>query len=129
MTMTKTVLIVDDDVSIREMLVKLFSREQYTVLTAEGAREALRALKEHQVPVMFLDLNLPGMNGTDLCREIKQEYPMACVFAVTGHRSLFELADCRDAGFEDYFTKPVEPALLLDAAKRAFERHERWRSI
>jgi DNA-binding response OmpR family regulator len=76
---------------------------------------------------MFLDLNLPGMNGMDLCRRIKKDKPMAIVFAVTGYASLFELVDCREAGFDDYFKKPVDMKSLVKAANDAFERIDRWK--
>jgi len=45
------------------------------------------------------------MNGVDLCREMRKQYPMAIPYAVTGYASLFELTDCRDAGFEGYLSK------------------------
>jgi len=72
-------------------------------------------------------LRCPGMNGVDLCREIRKQYPMAIPYAVTGYASLFELTDCRDAGFEDYFTKPASLSDLLDAAAHAFKKLARWK--
>lgn len=126
--MTKnTILVVDDEQQIRDMFSKAFSNAGYTVQTAESAEEALEILKNEKYEVLFLDLNLPGMNGIDLCRKIREYYPMSIPIAVTGYASLFELADCRDAGFEDYFTKPANLSDLLDAASHAFKKLERWR--
>ena len=87
----------------------------------------LKYSKKEQFWVLFLDLNLPGMNGVDLCREIRKQYPMSIAYAVTGYASLFELSDCRDAGFEDYFTKPASLSDLLEAAEHAFKKLARWR--
>ncbi len=123
----KRILVVDDEPQIRDLYTKAFSRAGYKVQTAESAEEALEILKREPCWVMFLDLNLPGMNGVDLCRSIRKSFPMAIPYAVTGYASLFELTDCRDAGFEDYFLKPVTLSDLVDAADHAFKKLERWR--
>jgi len=105
----------------------VFSSAGYLVATAESAEEAVKILENERYWVMFLDLNLPEMNGVDLCRQIRGDYPMAICYAVTGYASLFESNDCREAGFEDYFTKPASLSDLLDAAARAFTKIERWK--
>lgn len=121
------ILVVDDEKAIISLLKQAFSRAGFEVLAAESAEEALKVLEQEDIMVMFLDLNLPGMNGMDLCKRIKKDKPMAIVFAVTGYASLFELADCREAGFDDYFKKPVDMKSLVKAANEAFERIDRWR--
>lgn len=123
----KKVLVVDDEKSIRELMETAFTRFGYVVRTGESAEEALEILKDEKILVMFLDLKLPGMSGVDLCRKIRNDYPLAIVMAVTGYASLFELSDCREAGFDDYFLKPVKISLLVNAAEKAFERLERWK--
>lgn len=123
----KKILVVDDEKAIISLLKQAFSRAGFEVLPAESAEEALKVLEQEDIMVMFLDLNLPGMNGMDLCRRIKKDKPMAIVFAVTGYASLFELADCREAGFDDYFKKPVDMKSLVKAANEAFERIDRWK--
>jgi DNA-binding response OmpR family regulator len=70
---------------------------------------------------------LPGMNGLELCREVRRQWPWAICIAVTGYASLFELVDCREAGFEDYFVKPVVLQELLEAAELACKKVERWK--
>ena len=123
----KRILLVDDEKQIRDMYSLAFTRAGYGVTTAESAEEALEIVKKEPFWVLFLDLNLPGMNGVDLCREIRKQYPMAIPYAVTGYASLFELSDCRDAGFEDYFTKPASLSDLLEAAEHAFKKLARWK--
>ena len=124
-----TILIVDDEKAILNMFTLAFSKKGYQVRSAENAEEALEILKTEKIHVMFLDLNLPGMNGIELCQAIKKEMPMAIVYALTGYASLFELSDCRDAGFDDYYKKPVSISQLLEAAKTGFEKIERWRNV
>ncbi len=120
------ILVVDDELNIREVFKDAFEQGGYSVVTAESAEEALELIKKTPFFVFFLDLNLPGMNGVDLCRQIRKDWPMAIVHAVTGYTSLFELHDCREAGFEDYFRKPVNLSELVSAADNAFRKLERW---
>jgi len=123
----KKILVVDDEVHIRDMLEQAFSKAGYTVRLAESAEETLDILKDEKIQVIFLDLKLPGMNGLKLCRKIRKEFPIAIIHAITGYASLFELADCREAGFDDYFNKPVDLKLLFKAAQDAFEKIDRWK--
>jgi len=69
---------------------------------------------------MFLDLMLPGMDGLELCRKIRNDQPEAKIFAITGYPSLFEHSNCLAAGFDHYFTKPMNLNELLDTASEAF---------
>jgi CheY-like chemotaxis protein len=124
----QTILVVDDEQSIREVFSEAFERQGYTVITAESGEVALEIMSESPCWVLFLDLNLPGMDGIELCQRIRKEWPMAIPYAVTGYASVFELANCRDAGFEDYFTKPVSLNDLYDAVENAFSKLDRWRS-
>lgn len=126
--MENKILVVDDEEAIRDTFDTAFGKAGYTVHCTGSAEEALDILKRDNIQVMFLDLKLPGMNGVELCRQIRKDKPIAIIHAVTGYTSLFELADCREAGFDDYFTKPVELEFLLKAADEAFERLGRWKT-
>jgi CheY-like chemotaxis protein len=119
-------LIVDDEEVMREILSEILSIAGYEAVAVSSAEEALEIMRKDPAWVLYVDLKLPGKNGTELCRIIRDEWPMAILFAVTGYSSLFELNDCRDAGFEDYFTKPVDRKLIVEAAGHAFKRLERW---
>ncbi len=121
------ILVLDDELAILTALEKVFSRAGYRAYLAETAEEALGILEKENINVMFLDLNLPGMNGVELCRKIRKDRPIAVIHAVTGYASLFELSDCREAGFDDYFTKPANMEMLLTAAHNAFEKVDRWK--
>ncbi|MCF8075348.1 MAG: response regulator [Desulfotignum sp.] len=123
----KRILVVDDEPTILNLFTQAFERAGYLVTTAETAEAALKILEKESFWVFFLDLNLPGMSGVDLCRQIRHQYPMAIVYAVTGYASLFELSECRDAGFEDYFTKPAKLSDLVEAADNAFKKLARWK--
>jgi CheY-like chemotaxis protein len=127
--MKNTILLVDDEPEILKMLSKAFGLKGYNILQADSGEEGLQVLSKNHCLVMFLDLNLPGINGLELCHIIKTELPVAICYAVTGHSSMFELADCREAGFDDYFTKPAKMETLFTAAETAFEKLIRWQVI
>jgi CheY-like chemotaxis protein len=123
----KTVLVVDDEDIIRVVFSKAFMKEGYHVKVAATAEEALQIMADSPADVAFLDLKLPGMSGVDLCREIRRLWPWCIAIAVTAYASVFELVSCREAGFEDYFIKPVDMEQLLESAADAFKRIERWK--
>jgi len=125
--MEKKLLIVDDELSVRELFKDFFSASGYQVLTAEGAENALEILRDEEIDVIFLDLRLFGTNGLELGRQIHREKPLSILFAITGWAGLFEVEECREAGFDDFFIKPVQFDMLLKAVEEAFDRVERWR--
>lgn len=126
--MTKrSILVVDDEPCIRFAFAKMFTTARYEVQTAESAEQALQIMGTTPAAVLFLDLNLPAMNGLNLCREVRKVWSWSIAIAVTGYASLFELVECREAGFEDYFIKPVKSKELLAAAAHAFQKLERWK--
>jgi DNA-binding response OmpR family regulator len=124
---TKKILVVDDEVDILEIMKEFFEMEGYTIFTAQNAQEAIEILSNEAPMVMFLDLKLPGMNGIELCKLIRRDNFVAIIYAVTGYTNFYNLMDCRAAGFDDFFVKPVDMKILLKAAKDAFEKIERWR--
>ncbi|MCP3872629.1 MAG: response regulator [Desulfobacteraceae bacterium] len=123
----KKILVVDDEKAILLLLETAFSRAGYEVLIATRAEKALALLENEEVHVMFLDLNMSEMNGLDLCANIKKIMPISVAYAMTGYASLFGLSDCLDAGFDDYFKKPVDLKVLIKAAEDAFIKIERWK--
>ena len=101
-------LIVDDEPGILKLLEKAFSKEGYRVFCTEDGSDAVKIQKRENIQVMFFDLHMPEMNGLELCRLVRENNPMALIYAMTGYSSLFELSDCREAGFDDYFNKPIK---------------------
>ena len=126
-SMEKKILIVDDELPVRELFKDFFSASGYRVLTAEGAENALEILRDEEIDLIFLDLRLFGTNGLELGRQIRREKPLCILFAITGWAGLFEVEECREAGFDDFFIKPVQFEMLSKAVEDAFDRLERWR--
>ena len=118
----KKILIVDDEDTIRDVLDEAFSKAGYCVRLAANAEEALEVLRKEYVPVLFVDLGLETMNGFELCGIIRKESPSAFIYALSGYAELFNPHDIREAGFDDYFTKPVSISTLTKVAKDSFAK-------
>ena len=124
--MEKKILVVDDESSIRDLFADSFSEAGYEVRAAETGEQALEILSRERIDVIFLDLRLFGMNGIELCRKIRKTNPISIIYAMTGWGALFEIEECREAGFDDFFTKPLRYEILSHALEEAFEKIERW---
>lgn len=125
--MSRNILIVDDEAPLRHILARALGRAGFHPVEAASAEDGIEMQRHENCPLLFLDIMLPGMTGVDMCRLVRQDNPIVNIFAMTGHSSLFELADCREAGFDDYFRKPFSLAEMIQAAEQAFARIERWK--
>lgn len=125
-TLNRNLLVVDDEDIIREMLVSVFGELNYKVFSAASAEEAVDLLDKNTIRVMFLDIQLPGMSGIELCQKARERNENAVIYAMTGYTRLFQVGECREVGFDDYFTKPFQLSDLVKAAEDAFEKIDRW---
>jgi len=124
--MKRKILIVDDQEAIRGFFEEAFDDLYYEVQSADSADPALDILARDKIDVIFLDLKLFGMNGIELCKQIRKSNPIAIIYAITGWSGLFDIEECREAGFDDYFTKPIKLDTLYRAVEDAFEKLNRW---
>jgi len=125
---SRKILVVDDDEKVRKLLEMSLKGAGFTVLSSETAEGGLEILKnEPGILVFFLDLRLPNISGIDMCRKIKEARPTAILHAVTGYTSVYDLVECRAAGFEDYFIKPFKVSDIIQAAENAFAKITKWR--
>ncbi|MDD5475960.1 MAG: response regulator [Syntrophales bacterium] len=121
-----TILVVDDEGFIRELFEDICADSGYGIRAAADAMEALAMLQKEDINVIFLDLKLFGMNGIELCRRIRSEKPLAIIYAMTGWAGLYEVEECREAGFDDFFRKPLSVEQIDRAIVEAFEKIRRW---
>jgi len=118
----KEVLLVDDEAGIRKVLRISLEDGGYRVHTAQDAVRALEIFKEHSPPVVMTDIKMPGMNGIDLLKALKELNPDVEVIMITGHGDI-NLA-IKSLKFEatDFITKPIHDEALDIAMQRAWER-------
>lgn len=110
-----TILIVDDELSIREMIRFSLTRNGFYVLDAENALKAKQVINKEQPDLMILDVMLPGQSGTDLARELRnkaktKELP---IIMLTAKDEEQDKIVGLELGADDYMTKPFSPAELI----------------
>ncbi|HWB00208.1 MAG TPA: PAS domain S-box protein, partial [Pirellulales bacterium] len=110
----RRVLVVDDSVDAAKTIAMLLRLWGHDVKTAHDGAEALAIAHDFLPEVVLLDIGLPGMNGYELARRMRSEPPLAKVrlVAVSGYGQQEDLRRSKEAGFDQHFTKPVEPAAL-----------------
>ncbi len=112
-------LIVDDELSVRDSLGKWFREEGYEVATAENANRALTRLAEHPWDVALLDIKMPGTDGIELQRRIHEADPDIAVIMMTGYAAVDTAVTALKNGAYDYVTKPLDPDEIAHLVKRA----------
>jgi DNA-binding NtrC family response regulator len=104
-----SLLIVDDERSVRDSLSRWFADEGYEVGAAESAAEALTRLAERRWDIALLDIKMPGMDGIELQRKLKEADPELTVIIMTGYASVETAVAALKLGAYDYVTKPLDP--------------------
>lgn len=124
-----TVLIIDDDQGMRELLCEDLERRAYQVLPADNVNAARELLTGQDVDLILTDLNMPGMNGIEFCRELHASRPDLPVLIITAFGSLETATDALRAGAYDFVTKPVDLDLLAHALGRALQHRQLQRKV
>lgn len=120
--MDKTVLFVDDEKDICDVLSISLSDLGYKVYTAENGQEALRIIQEVNPPIVLTDIRMPVMDGIELLRRIKLQNPETEVIMVTGHGDMDLAIKSLKHEATDFIVKPIKDEALEIALKRALER-------
>jgi len=112
-------LIVDDENVVRDSLGKWFEEEGYSVDTANSAREALLKLPRQRWDLALVDIKMPGMDGLELHRKIREVDPDIIVIIMTGYASVETAVQALKDGAYDYIMKPFDPDDLAHAVAKA----------
>lgn len=123
MPMNQTILVVDDEESIRFTFEDFLTAEGYAVATATNYEDALGFLDDTDFDLLFVDIVMGGKSGIDLLREVKGRNPNAQVIVITGAPSVETATEALRLGALDYVLKPVRQEELLRAARLAL-RHK-----
>ena len=120
--MKKTILIVDDEEDIRDVLAMTLADIGYEVLTAENGQAALSLFKEEHPSIVMTDIKMPVMDGIELLRRIKQENRDTEVLMVTGHGDMDLAIKSLKNDAVDFITKPINVDILEIALKKVEEK-------
>jgi two-component system response regulator PilR (NtrC family) len=118
----KTILVVDDEFSVRESLEKVLSKAGYITLAADSGNEALAVLAKQKIDLVLSDLKMPDGDGVELLKSIKKSYPDIEVILLTGYGTVENAVEAMREGAYDFITKPPKKAIILSAVERASER-------
>jgi DNA-binding NtrC family response regulator len=117
----ETILVVDDEAGPRESL-RMILKPRYEVHTASGGQEALHLIQSKDIDVVTLDLNMPGLSGIDVLKEIKKLKPDTEVIVITGYGTLNHAQEAIRFGAGDFISKPFNVADVISIVSKSFER-------
>jgi len=115
-------LLVDDEPRYLETTQKLIERKGYEVWTAPSGEKALEIMAAHNIHVVVLDVKMPGMDGNETLKYIKEMYPLTEVIMLTGHATVDSAIDGLKSGAWDYLMKPADVEQIIEKAELAFQK-------
>ncbi len=122
------VLIVDDEEVMRSLMIKILEKAGYKVVTANGGIAARQILAEQPIDLVLSDVKMPDMNGFDLLKEIKANYPHIAVIMMTAYADSYTIKDALIYGADEYITKPFKHYEVTVVMERAYWRSQAGRS-
>ena len=117
-----SILVVDDEEMMRNLLEKILSREGYQIATAENGQAALDLLSGRRFDIVISDMKMPRMNGFELLKAIKKDHPRTGVIIMTAYGDTYTVKDALLLGADEYITKPFKSYEISLIVERAYWR-------
>ncbi len=117
--MKKSILIIDDDLYIVDLLDNYFNRQGYLTHTQTRGKPALQLLKKKSFDAVLCDIRLPDIDGTELMQHIRKISPDTAIIMMTAYAEIRTAVDTIKAGAFDYVTKPIHPEYISSVIKKA----------
>jgi len=117
-----SILVVDDEQMMRELLKKILTREGYKVSTAADGLDALDILREEGINLVISDMKMPGLDGFGLLKTVKEKYPQVGVIMMTAYGDTYTVKDALLLGADEYITKPFKSYEISLVVERAYWR-------
>ncbi len=123
---TRTILCVDDEQDILDILVYNLKKEDYTVLTAANGETALSIAEKFKPDLIILDIMMPGLDGFEVCKSIRQNQSLknTLVIFLTAKADEIDEIVGLEFGADDYITKPFSPRKIVTKVKTLFRRFD-----
>lgn len=125
----KTILVIEDDVSILRGLKDNLEYEGYAVITETNGKKGLKLALEKDADLILLDIMLPGMSGNEICRIVKKEKAELPIIMLTARGSEMDRVSGLDIGADDYVTKPFSIPELMARLRAVFRRVAQARNV
>ena len=119
---TERILVVEDDRAVQKALRRLFEAERFAVEISADGQSALEAFRRTAPAAIVLDLRLPLLSGSDVCREIKRQSPNVPIIVLSAASDVSDKVLLLEIGADDYVTKPFSPRELLARVRAALRR-------
>lgn len=119
--MNASILIVEDDPSLRRIMQLRMSHNGFRVLCSDSAEEALAVMDREPIDLVLSDLMLPGLSGIELLKQVKSQFPSTAVIVLTAFGTVETAVEAMKSGAFDYLTKPVDAEELMLTVERALE--------
>lgn len=113
----QTILIVDDEKMVRELLRTTLEREGYNTVVVQSGEDALQMLEAHHIDAVISDIQMEEMDGLELLKMIRSKHGELPVMMITGHGNKYNKADLSMAGADGYITKPFKNLEILEAIR------------
>ncbi|HNG45965.1 MAG TPA: response regulator, partial [Elusimicrobiota bacterium] len=118
------VLVVDDEPSVGMIFHRILGDAGYEVISAANGAEGLRALKKQAPDLVFLDLQMPGMDGIETLRRLRETHPDLTVIIMTAYQTVNSAVETMKLGALDYLIKPLDAERLKSVVHQALELGE-----
>ena len=124
-----TILIVDDEESVRSLIKYGLTNDGYDVLEAVNGKEALEVLQDNKIDVVISDIIMPVMDGVELVKRIRIEFPMTRIIMMTGYVNIENLLICVQNQVDTVIFKPFKDmSEMMGAVEHSFEHLQHWQS-
>ncbi len=117
----KHILIVDDQRGIRLLLEEVFKQVGMKTVLASNGREALEIVQQRQPDCILLDMKMPGMNGVEVLREVRNLFPQVLVMMMTAYSEIELIEEAENLGIDQHFTKPFDIFEVRDTVLRRLD--------
>lgn len=122
--MNQSVLIVEDDKDLRDILQTTLNDQGYLVRSAQDGTMALQMIQKTEPDLLLLDLGLPTLKGDAVCKEVKTNYPEIPIIILTGRDATADVVQGLNLGADDYVTKPFEIEELLARIRARLRKNQ-----
>ncbi|MBU1742813.1 MAG: sigma-54 dependent transcriptional regulator [Proteobacteria bacterium] len=107
------IMVVDDELAMRESLAAWLVKDGFEVATADGGEQALALMKQTPFDLVFVDIKMPGMDGLELLRRLRADHPETYAIIITAYGSIDTAVEAMKLGATDYLVKPFDPEQLM----------------